>query len=157
MTRVFQFIFGLVFAICLGIQSASAIELPFDLTGTGTLEVFTDNNGQLSGGNLKASGTATHLGTWTQTGELTFTPSQSDPNIILANGNSNFIVANGDELVAKIQESELNTTTGIATGIFVFSGGTGRFQEAQGSADFTVTQDLNSGTFDVVAQGSIDY
>jgi len=39
----------------------------------------------------------------------------------------------------------------------VFTGGTGRFQQAQGSADFTVTQDLNSGTFDVVAQGQIDY
>ena len=44
-----------------------------------------------------------------------------------------------------------------ALGQFVFIGGTGRFQQAQGSADFTVTQDLDSGAFDVVAQGSIDY
>jgi hypothetical protein len=46
---------------------------------------------------------------------------------------------------------------GSHSGILVFTGGTGRFQQAQGSADFTVTQDLNSGTFDVVAQGQIDY
>lgn len=43
MTRVFQFIFGLVFAVCLGMHPAIAVERPFDLTGTGTLEVMTVN------------------------------------------------------------------------------------------------------------------
>ena len=157
MTRVFQFIFGLVFAICLGIYPAIAVERPFDFTGTGTLEVMTDDNGQLSDGILNASGTATHLGKWTQTGTLTFTLDQSNPAIILTSGDSKFIAANGDELDAQIKDSELDTMTGIATGTFLFVGGTGRFEQAQGSADFTVTQDLNSGTFDVVAQGKIDY
>jgi hypothetical protein len=35
----------------------------------------------------------------------------------------------------------LLTTTGISTGQFVFIGGTGRFQQAQGSANYTVNQD----------------
>jgi hypothetical protein len=48
----------------------------------------------------------------------------------------------------------LLTTTGISTGQFVFIGGTGRFQQAQGSANYIVNQDLDSGVFDVVAQGS---
>jgi len=157
MTRAFQFIFGLAFAICLGMHPAIAVERPFDLTGTGTLEVMTDDNGQLTSGELNASGTATYLGKWTQTGNLTFTPTHSNPDIILTSGDSKFIGANGDELQAEIKDSELDTTTGIATGTFLFIGGTGRFEQAQGSADFTVTQDLNSGTFDVVAQGSIDY
>jgi len=111
----------------------------------------------LTSGELNASGTATYLGKWTQTGNLTFTPTHSNPDIILTSGDSKFIGANGDELQAEIKDSELDTTTGIATGTFLFIGGTGRFEQAQGSADFTVTQDLNSGTFDVVAQGSIDY
>ncbi|MFP5272705.1 hypothetical protein [Coleofasciculus sp.] len=88
-----------------------------------------------------------------------FTPRSCtiNPDIILASGDAKFIGANGDELQAEIKDSELGTTTGIATGTFLFVGGTGRFDQAQGSADFTVTQDLNSGTFDVVAQGRIDY
>ncbi|MEQ9548883.1 MAG: hypothetical protein RIM23_04605 [Coleofasciculus sp. G3-WIS-01] len=157
MTRVFQFIFGVVFAVCLGMHPAIAVERPFDLTGTGTLEVMTDDNGQLTHGVLNASGTATHLGKWTQTGNLIFTPDQSNPDIILASGDTKFIGANGDELQAEIKDSVLDTTTGIATGTFLFVGGTRRFDQAQGSADFTVTQELNSGTFDVVAQGRIDY
>ncbi|MFP4411240.1 hypothetical protein [Coleofasciculus sp.] len=157
MTRVFQFIFGLAFAICLGMHPAIAVERPFDLTGTGTLQVMTDDNGQLTSGDLNASGTATHLGKWTQIGNLVFTFDQSKPDIIFASGDTTFTAANGDTLEAEIKNSELDTTTGISTGQFVFIGGTGRFQQAQGSADFTVTQDLNSGTFDVVAQGQIDY
>lgn len=157
MTRAFQLIFGLAFAICLGMYPAIAVERPFNLTGTGTLEVMTDDNGQLTSGDINASGTATYLGKWTQTGNLVFTFDQSKPNIIFASGETTFTAANGDTLEAEINNSELDTTTGISIGQFVFTGGTGRFQQAQGSADFTVTQDLNSGAFDVVAQGSIDY
>jgi len=118
---------------------------------------MTDDNGQLSGGDINASGTATHLGKWTQIGNLVFTFDQSKPDIIFASGDTTFTAANGDTLEAEIKNSELDTTTGISTGQFVFIGGTGRFQQAQGSANYTVNQDLDSGAFDVVAQGSIDY
>ncbi|MFP4100042.1 hypothetical protein [Coleofasciculus sp.] len=136
---------------------ARAVEHPFDLTGTGIVEVMTDDNVQLSGGDINASGIATHLGKWTQIGNLVFTFDQSKPDIIFASGDTTFTAANGDTLEAEIKNSELDTTTGISTGQFVFIGGTGRFQQAQGSANYTVNQDLDSGAFDVVAQGSIDY
>jgi hypothetical protein len=49
-----------------------------------------------------------------------------------------------------------HTTAGIATGVFLFLGGTGRFEEASRSPGFAVMQDP-SGPFEVTSIGSIDF
>lgn len=157
MHRMFRFILVLVLSIVLGTRPAMAVERPFTLTGAGSLEFITDGNGNVTGGTLTASGTATHLGKWKQDGTLSFMPNPNNPTIINANGDSTFTAANGNELQVLFDDTALDTTTGIATGTFLFSGGTGRFEEAQGSAKFEVMQELNSGAFEVSAKGTIDY
>lgn len=156
MQRMLQFILLLIVLIFNAVQPAMAVERPFNLTGAGNLQLIADANGNPSSGLLTAKGTATHLGTWIQLGTLSLTPKPDTPTVIIANGDSTFTGADGDELQAQL-DGELDTTTGIATGTFAFNGGTGRFNEAKGSANFQVTQDLNSGAFEVTANGTIDY
>lgn len=152
-----KLIVALVLIALLGARPVLAVERPFKLIGAGDLTPITDEAGNVIGGMLAAVGTATHLGMWTQTGTLTFSPHPSDPTLILADGDSIITAANGDELHVTITGAVLDTNTGIATGSFDFAGGTGRFANASGSAPFEVLQDFDSGTFGVVANGMIDY
>jgi len=126
---------------------------PWRLHGTGHL-TFTGGPPP-TGGTLTASGTATYLDQWTATGLLTFS-SGSASNLILADGRETFTAANGDELNARFTNAELDPTTGIAYGIFLFVGGTGRFQDASGSAPFVVLQ-APDGSFELNALGRIDF
>ena len=146
----------LMLALCLllGALPAAVAARPFGLSGSGNL-TFTGGNPP-TGATLTASGTATHLGRWTSDGVLSFTPHPTDPTLILASGTQTFIAANGDELDVTFINAVLDTTTGIANGVFIFVGGTGRFEDASGNAPFVVMQDP-SGPFEVTATGSIDY
>lgn len=146
----------LMLALCLllGSLPAAAVARPFSLHGAGNV-AFTGGPPP-TGGDLTASGTATHLGLWTAVGVLSFAPPDPDtPNLVPASGTQTFTAADGDKLHAELT-GELDTTTGIATGIFMFIGGTGRFEGASGSADFVVMQDP-SGPFEVTATGDIDF
>ncbi|HYO11887.1 MAG TPA: hypothetical protein VE685_01675 [Thermoanaerobaculia bacterium] len=147
MNRSRNTLFVLLAILLLGSLPAAAIERPFSLTGAGTL---TD-------GIINASGRATHLGLFTETGELTFIPDPNNPNLILAAGPVAFTAANGDTLEGRLEDGVLDVTTGIATGVFRFTGGTGRFAGASGTGDFVVIQNLVTGAFEVTAVGSIDY
>jgi hypothetical protein len=131
----------------LGSRPAEAVERPFHLNGAGTVIE----------GNIQATGRATHLGLWTEAGTLTFTPDPNDPNRVLASGSATFTAANGDELNGVITEASLDLTTGIGNGVFIFTGGTGRFAEASGSVNFTVLQNLVTGAFEITGDGRIDY
>jgi hypothetical protein len=143
-------IFILALFLLLGSLPAAADLRPFGLSGAGNL-TFTGN--PPPDATLTASGIATHLGRWTAVGELTFgTP---EGPLVPASGTETFTAADGDELHAEVI-GELDTTTGIATGVFRFVGGTGRFEDASGSAEFVVVQDP-SGTFEVTAIGTIDF
>jgi hypothetical protein len=140
-------VFLLVALPLLGSLPAQAVERPFRLTARGTL---TD-------GAVQATGTATHLGRFAETGTLTFTPDPNDPNIVLASGTLTFTAANGDQLVGTITDVPLDLTTGIATGEIVFTGGTGRFADASGTVGFVVQQNLVTGAFETVALGTLDF
>lgn len=131
----------------LGTRPAEAAERPFRLSGSGTV----------IDGTIQATGKATHLGLWSETGTLTFTPDPNDPNRVLASGSATFTAANGDELNGFITNASLDLTTGIGTGIFSFAGGTGRFADASGAAGFAVHQNLITGAFEIAAIGRIDY
>ena len=145
---------ALMLSLCLiwGAHRVAAIERPFGMSGAGNVEFI---NNPPTGGNLTASGVATYLGQWTETGILTFMPGP-EPHLILASGTLTFTAANGDELYVAFSDAVLNTNTNIATGVFIFDGGTGRFEEASGSADFVVIQDP-SGSFELTAIGAIDF
>src|SRR5262245_53471435 len=104
--------------LLLGSLPAVAVERPFGLSGAGNL-TFDDPP---TSATLTASGVATYLGRWTSDGVLSFTPGSAS-NLILASGIQTFTAANGDELHATFTNAELNTTTGIATGVFIFIGG----------------------------------
>jgi uncharacterized protein DUF5946 len=131
----------------LGSRPAEAAERPFKLSGAGTVIE----------GNIQATGRASHLGLWTEAGTLNFVPDPNDPNRVLVSGEATFTAANGDELRGVITDASLDLTTGIGTGEFRFTGGTGRFADASGSASFEVMQNLVTGAFEITAVGSIDY
>jgi hypothetical protein len=131
----------------LGSRPAEAGERPFRLNGAGTA----------IDGVIQATGRATHLGLWTEAGTLNLSPDPNDPTRVLASGAATFTAANGDELNGVITDGSLDLTTGIGTGVFSFAGGTGRFEDATGTAGFTVQQNLITGAFEIAAIGRIDY
>jgi hypothetical protein len=83
---------------------------------------------------VSATGRATHLGKFTR-----------DETVLLADGTLEgtlvFIAANGDELHADVEGGFISATTAVGT--YTFTGGTGRFANASGSAGFVgVTTDF---------------
>jgi hypothetical protein len=147
MNRSRNTFFFLLALLLLGSVSAAAVERPFSLTGAGTV---TD-------GIINASGRATHLGLFTEAGELFITPDPNNPTVALATGRATFTAANGDQLEAVIEDGSLDLTTGIGTGVFRFTGGTGRFAGASGTGNFVVNQNLVTGAFEITAVGTLDY
>jgi hypothetical protein len=118
----------LAISLLLGSLPAAAVAYPFSLRGTGHV-TFTVGNTP-TGGNLTASGTATHLGQGTAIGVLSFSAGP-ESHLIMASGQQTFTAANSDELHVEFEDAVLGTTTGIATGVFLFLGGTDRFEEAR--------------------------
>jgi hypothetical protein len=81
-----------------------------------------------------AAGHATQLGSFTRLGSGDIHP----------DGTSDFALvwtaANGDQLISDVEVASLTATT--ITGVYRFTGGTGRFQNASGAVDFVgVTSD----------------
>jgi hypothetical protein len=150
-------ILALTIFLLLGAVSAAAVERPFALRGKGTATFITDGSGNIIGGNLTASGTATHLGRWTAVGTVHFTPVPDNPTLFHASGSSTYTAANGDKLDLVLDDGTLDVTTAISTGHAHFTGGTGRFAGASGSISYVVTQNLTTGEFELTAVGRIDY
>lgn len=145
-----RYISALILALTvlvLGSFPAQAGERPFRLNVAGTV-----TNGVVS-----ASGQATHLGLFTETGELSFVPDPNNPTLLLVTGRVTFTAANGDQLEALIEDAVLDVTTGQAAGAFRIIGGTGRFANASGTGDLVIDQNLFTGTFEGTAVGRIDY
>lgn len=144
-------------ALLLGAMPVTAVGRPFALNGNGLATFVTDGAGNIIGADVTASGTATHLGLFTSVGRLVFTPDPNNPNIIHPSGEATITAANGDKLTFVLENGELDVTTGVAHGTFRFTGGTGRFEGASGSAASVVTQNLATGAFQLTAVGSINY
>jgi hypothetical protein len=94
------------------------------------------------------SGEATHLGRYTRTERLTLNPSAGT-----IAGTIVFTSANGDELWCDVSGGFTGPNT--LSGTYTFTGGTGRFANADGEADFNVTQS-DPINFTVSFQGTID-
>jgi len=143
--------------VSLAAVNASANDRPFALNGNGLATFLTDGAGNITGANVTASGNATHLGLWTTVGSLQFTPDPNNPGVILATGQGTIIAANGDNLDFVLENSALNVVTGQANGNFRFTGGTGRFQNATGTAPYVVSQNLATGAFQLTAVGTLNF
>jgi hypothetical protein len=100
------------------------------------------------------SGNATHLGKYTEVGNVAFTPTSS-PTVLAVDGWSNYTAANGDELHALLH-GELDASTGVITVTVSYVGGTGRFLHATGSSNLA-GQLLGGGAAVIAVHGNIQY
>lgn len=79
-----------------------------------------------------SEGRATHLGRFSREEDILL-----DPNTGTFTGDIFFTAANGDQLVGIVAGAFTSPTE--ATGTYTLTGGTGRFENATGSADFVVS------------------
>jgi hypothetical protein len=100
------------------------------------------------------AGQATHLGHYTERGCAKFS-STDDPTVLQIDACSIYTADNGDQLCATIT-GQLNGATGAITATVIYVGGTGRFEDASGSAALS-GQFLPDGTISVTVEGTIDY
>ena len=134
-----------------------ATERAFSGHGSGVLVPILDANGNVIAGDVIGSGNATHLGTFTNDGRVIFTPDSSNPTIVHPSGAGSFTAANGDKLTFVIENGTMDLTTGLATGDFRFTGGTGRFASATGVAPGVVQQNFVTGGYELTMVGNINY
>jgi hypothetical protein len=140
----------LVVLVAVGILTspnrASAEERQYFSRSTAVLDIMT--------GDFVATGNATHLGKYTETGNVVI--SGDDPTALHVEGSATLVAANGDELCVVII-GQMDFLAGTITGTITFDGATtGRFQDATGSASL-VAQVQANGTIAVVIEGFIDY
>jgi len=140
--------------LLLGTIPASAVERPFALKGTGVATLITDDAGHLVGAIPTGSGTATHLGQWTVSGTVAYTPDNN--GVLHSSGDATILAANGDKLYVRI-DGILDPIAAIDQGTFYFAGGTGKFEGASGAANFVVQINPVTGGFDLTIVGKIDY
>jgi hypothetical protein len=147
----------LTLTLLVGSLAVTATERPFSLNGKGVAIPVVDGNGNVVGADPTGSGNATHLGVFTNTGHVSFTPDASNPNILHPSGGGVFTAANGDKLNFVIVSGALDVTTGIGTGDFAFTGGTGRFANATGHTTGVIQQNVVTGAYELTMVGNIDY
>ena len=140
--------------LLLGTIPVSAVERPFALSGTGVATLITNEAGMPIGAIPTGSGTATHLGQWTVSGNVKYTP---DANGVLhSSGDATIVASNGDKVQIQI-EGILDPIAVMDQGIFHIVGGTGRFEGATGDANFVVQLNPLTGGFDLTVVGKINY
>jgi hypothetical protein len=147
----------LTLTLLLGSIAVVATERAFSGHGSGVLAPIVDGNGRVIAGDATGSGTATHLGSFTNTGRVIFTPDPNNPNIVHPSGEGSFTAADGDKLLFVIEDATMDITTGLATGNFRFTGGTGRFANASGVTPVVVQQNFVTGGYELTMVGKIDF
>lgn len=147
---------ALITCLLLGTFPVAAAERPFALNGTGVATFITDGAGNVIGANVTASGTATHLGIWTTTGTVHFTPDPNNPGHFLSSSTGSLIASNGDKLQFTLNGS-LDPAAGFDMGAVHFLGGTGRFAGAGGAGEFIVELNPATGAFQLTIVGSINF
>jgi|GEM_PF-1674103 len=81
---------------------------------------------------VQAEGKATLLGGFSREEEILFNPASGALTGLIV-----FTAANGDQLFGTVEGGFVSPTR--ATGTYTFTGGTGRFQNASGDADFSLS------------------
>jgi hypothetical protein len=124
---------------------------PFHLSGEGLATLTSPTSFDFT-----ASGHATQLGAWTNSGTAVI-----DPATGVVSGQATFVAANGDTLTTSISNGVLTPQAdgsfhGTAT--FTITGGTGRFAGASGTLSMDLTQkpvDATHQTFVFTLDGTI--
>ena len=146
--------------ILLATVSVMAIERPFALNAKGVATFTTDGSGNPVSANVSSSGTATHLGSTTTVGTITFSPDPANPGRLLTNGTGTMTAANGDTVQLELNGG-LELTPGSPTATDKFSvnfvGGTGRFAGAHGTGTGIVVVNLLTGAFEITIVGDINF
>lgn len=145
----------LTIVLLLGTIPVAATERPFALNGRGVASFITDGAGHITGANITASGTATHLGMWTTSGIVNYAPPDENGKIP-SSGEATIIAADGD-MLNMVVRGLFDPVMGSDHGVFTFIGGTGRFAAASGSADFVVTVNPLTGGFELTLVGTINF
>ena len=100
------------------------------------------------------AGAATHLARYEETGGVQFSDT-ADPTVSHLEASATYTAANGDQLYATFS-GELNGVTGAISATVTYTGGTGRFANASGTATLS-GQLLPGGSIEVAVKGTIDY
>ena len=150
-TKIRALIFTLF--LLLGTIPVSAVERPFALKGSGVATLITNEQGLPIGAIPTGSGTATYLGQWTVSGNVRYTPVDG---VLKSSGEATLTASNGDKLNFQI-DGILDPVAVVDQGVFHFVGGTGRFENATGDANFVVSINPLTGGFDLTLVGKIDY
>jgi hypothetical protein len=132
-------------ATCLAAPTATAADRPFHGTASGSIVALDPATGA---GIAQYTGQATHLGRFSRVEHF-----QLD-GLGGITGTMVFTAANGDELHSDFEGHFVSPTTVVGT--YEFTGGTGRFHDAAGTAEFTATLG-DQGHVGVVFSGSIQY
>lgn len=125
-----------------GAGLANQVAVPFSGGGSNS---FTGGNGNTV--TASGSGQATHLGHYTRTEALTFTSPVAFTGWVV------FVAANGDELRCDMTGHFVSDTDAVGT--YTIVGGTGRFADATGQAEFSASLTSET-TFDVTFDGTVD-
>ena len=147
----------LTLTLLFGSVAATATERPFSFSGGGVAIPIVNEAGQPIGIDVTGSGNGTHTGLFTTLGKVFFSPDPNDPTQIIPSGEATLTAANGDKLIFMVADGSQSLITGIGTGHFRFTGGTGRFANATGLISYVVEQNFLTGAYTVTAVGSIDY
>jgi hypothetical protein len=81
---------------------------------------------------VRAEGNATHLGRFSREETILFNPGTGSLSGLMV-----ITAANGDQLFGAVEGGFVSPT--MATGTYAFTGGTGRFENASGDADFSLS------------------
>ena len=147
----------LTLTLIAGSVAANATERPFSFNGGGLAVPILNEAGQPIGIDVTGSGNGTHIGLFTTIGKVFFSPDPNDPTQIIPSGEATLTAANGDKLIFVVIDGSQSLITGVGTGHFGFTGGTGRFANATGIISYVVEQNFLTGGYTVTAVGSINY
>src|ERR1044072_6067863 len=88
----------LTLMLLVGSLAVTATERPFSLNGTGIAIPIVDGNGNVVGAEPTGSENPSHLGIFTNTCHVNFTPDASNPTILHPSDGGVFTAANGHKL-----------------------------------------------------------
>jgi hypothetical protein len=131
-TTIRRISFGLALftLIGAGLPAEAANQGPLKGNGEGSVTSFVPGSEGITMTTV-AQGNATHLGLYTREEVILLNPGTGT-----FQGQIVYTAANGDQLFGTVAGGFTSPTT--ATGIYIFSSGTGRFANASGSASFVL-------------------
>jgi hypothetical protein len=98
---------------------------------------------------VSGTGLASHLGRFTRVASITIGADGTPEGLVV------FTAADGDQLFATVESTRISPTTVIGT--YTFTGGTGRFTDVSGTADFEGFSSDGGAHIRVTFEGTIQY